>query len=106
MSVALQRCEACGTVQYPPRACCVTCLSDRLGWQMSDAAEGALLARTLLHHSQEERFRAHLPLGIGLVQLDAGPVVLCFVPAAHAIGDRVTVRASLDATGHPVLTAG
>ena len=103
--VALQRCEACGRVQYPPRECCAACLSDRLGWQVAPAVEGTLLARRVLHHSQEARFRAALPLGIGLVRLAAGPVALCFVPAPHAIGDRVAVRAALDATGQPVLTA-
>lgn len=101
--VLLQRCAACGHVQYPPRACCEACLSDALGW--AEAAEGTLLARTLLHHSQEARFRAQLPLGVGLVRLDAGPVVVCFVPQPHAIGDRLRVRSAPDATGQAVLTA-
>lgn len=99
----LQRCAACGHVQYPPRACCEACLSDAL--RRAAAADGTLLARTVLHHSQEARFQAQLPLGVGLVRLDAGPVVVCFVPQPHAIGDRLRVRAAPDATGHPVLTA-
>jgi uncharacterized OB-fold protein len=104
-AIGLQRCEACGHVQYPARACCEYCLSDRLSGMGVDSTAGALLARTVLHHSNEERFRAKLPFGVGLVALDAGPVVLCFAPSAHAIGDRVTVRASRADDGRTVLTA-
>ena len=103
--VALQRCASCGAVQYPPRASCVRCLSDRLAWDAADHVAGALLALTVLHHSNEPRFRLHLPLTVGLVQLDAGPVAVCFVVGAHVIGDRMTVRARLDEVGHPVLEA-
>ncbi len=102
---ALQRCTACGRAQYPPREVCAACLSDRLAWQVAEALPGVLLARTVLHHSHEERFRPRLPLGIGLVRLAAGPVVLCFAPVPRTIGDAVQVRAALDETGTPVLTA-
>ncbi len=103
--LALQRCTACGHVQYPPRACCAACLADAPAWDVSDDAEGAVVARTVLHHSNEARFRAALPLCVGLVRLDAGPVVVCFAPDRPAIGERVRVRAYLDETGHPVLEA-
>ncbi len=104
-AIRLQRCDACAHVQYPARACCEACLSDRLAAIGADAAAGVLLARTVLHHSNEEKFRAKLPLGVGLVALDEGPVVVCFAPAPHAIGDRVTVRASRGDDGRTVLTA-
>jgi uncharacterized OB-fold protein len=102
----LQRCTVCGTAQYPPRACCHVCLSDRLERQEFDAAPGVLLARTVLHHSNEPHFRPRLPLGVGLVRLDAGPIVVCFVPKPHAIGDRVTVTARPDESGATLLEAG
>ena len=104
-AIGLQRCAACGHVQYPARACCEHCLSDRLADVNAQAANGVLLARTMLHHSNEERFRPMLPFGVGLVALDAGPVVVCFAAAPHAIGDRVTVRASCGDDGPTVLTA-
>ena len=93
-------------MQYPPREVCAACLSDRLEWEAAEAWPGVVLARTVLHHSHEERFRARLPLGVGLVRLAAGPVVVCFMPAPRAIGDAVRVSAALDETGTPVLTAG
>ena len=106
MSIALQRCAACGRMQYPPRAFCGACLSDRIAAETVATATGTLLARTVLHHSQEPAFRPDLPLGLGLVQLEAGPIVLCFVPQSHAIGARLTLRATPGADGRALLTAG
>ncbi len=103
--LALQRCAACGRAQYPPRAFCADCLSDSIEWEVVPYAPGTLLARCRLHHSNAPRFRPALPLDLGLVRLDAGPVAVCFVAGTPAIGAGVTVRARLDATGHPVLDA-
>jgi uncharacterized OB-fold protein len=103
--VTLQRCVACNHVQYPARACCERCLSDRLEPRAADGAAGVLVARTVLHHSNEAAFRPLLPLGVGLVALDHGPVVLCFVPTPHAIGTRVTLGTARGNDGAAVLTA-
>jgi uncharacterized OB-fold protein len=102
---ALQRCAACGNPQYPPHEFCATCLSDVMNWELLESAPGTLLARCRLHHSNASRFRPSLPLAIGLVQLDAGPIAVCFLASTRAIGARVAVHARLDAAGHPVLDA-
>ncbi len=102
---AVQRCRVCGHVQYPPRACCAACLADDPAWEAAAVRPGTVLARTVLHHSHEEMFRARLPLALALVRLAEGPVVLCFAPDRPAIGNAVQVRAALDATGHAVLEA-
>ena len=102
---ALQRCGACGRAQYPPRAFCTACLSDNVEWEVLAFAPGTLLARCRLHHSNALRFRPALPLDLGLVRLDAGPVAVCFLAGVPAIGAGVTVRARLDVAGHPVLDA-
>ncbi len=94
--IKLQRCEDCSAAQYPPREVCVTCLSDRLVWESADALPGRVLARTLLHHSNEPRFRPRLPLTVGLVQFDAGPVAVCFLAETAAPGDSVHVRIGAD----------
>ena len=94
--IRLQRCVDCGAAQYPPREVCGACLSDRLEWQSTDSLPARVLARTLLHHSNEPRFRQRLPLTIGLVQFDAGPVAVCFLAATAAPGDAVRVRIGAD----------
>jgi NAD(P)-dependent dehydrogenase (short-subunit alcohol dehydrogenase family)/uncharacterized OB-fold protein len=101
----LQHCADCGTVQYPSRSACVTCLSHRLEWrEVSDAGE--LISDTVLHHSNELYYRERVPLRLGTVRLDAGPSLL-----VHLHGDcadapsRVRVRAHLDKSGQAVLNA-
>ena len=94
--IRLQRCADCRVAQYPSREVCVACLSDRLTWEAADALPARVLARTLLHHSNEPRFRPRLPLTVGLVRFDAGPVAVCFLADTVAPGDSVQVRLGCD----------
>jgi uncharacterized OB-fold protein len=94
--IRLQRCADCGSAQYPSREVCAACLSDRLAWESADSLPGRVLARTRLHHSNEPHFRPRLPLTVGLVQFDAGPVAVCFLAATAAPGDAVQVRVGAD----------
>jgi uncharacterized OB-fold protein len=103
--LALQHCTACGTVQYPPRELCVACLADRLEWRVTDSEGGEVLANTMLHHSHEPTFRDALPLRVGLVRLDPGPTVVCFLTDGCDIGTRVRIAARNDAVGRAVLSA-
>jgi uncharacterized OB-fold protein len=103
--LALQRCIKCGTVQYPPRELCSTCLADQLEWRTTDAERGEVLATSVLHHSHEAAFRGDLPPCVGLVRLDAGPTAVCFLVAGCYSGMRVRITARSDAAGSAVLTA-
>jgi uncharacterized OB-fold protein len=103
--LALQRCTACATMQYPPRELCVACLADTLEWRVSDDALGEVLANTVLHHSHEPAFGAMLPMRVGLVRLDAGPTAVCFLAEDCSAGTRVRVTARLDGEGRAVLSA-
>jgi uncharacterized OB-fold protein len=94
--IRLQHCADCGVAQYPSREVCGACLSDRLEWESADSLPGRVLARTRLHHSNEPRFRQRLPLTVGLVQFDAGPVAVCFLTEAVAPGNAVQVRSGPD----------
>jgi NAD(P)-dependent dehydrogenase (short-subunit alcohol dehydrogenase family)/uncharacterized OB-fold protein len=101
----LQQCAACGTVQYPPREACQSCLSTNLSWK-EEGGRGELLAATVLHHSNDLFFRERLPWRLGLIKLDSGPTVVAHlhgkVPAAPA---AVHVTARLDRAGQAVLVA-
>lgn len=70
----LQRCTDCGRWQYPERSLCAGCLGD-LEWQDHDGI-GTLTAETLLHHSVEPEWQAHLPLRLGMVRFGAGADML------------------------------
>jgi len=103
--IAIRRCAQCDRNHYPPREVCPFCLSDRLDWDVGAGAEGILLAQTILHHSNEERFRARLPLRVGLVQLQCGPTVVAFLADGCTTGSRVMIGARLDESGRPTLAA-
>ena len=99
----LQVCEECQTVQYPPRAACVHCLSSRLRWR-EQSGEGELVSATTLHHSNDLFFRERLPWRLGFVHLDAGPTVM--VHLHGEVGEapsRVRVGACLDRSGQAIL---
>jgi uncharacterized protein len=93
--MTMQRCTACGKAQYPPRELCSACLADAFEWHEADAGE--VLAVTTLHHSHEPAFRPQLPLRIGLVRLEAGPTVVCFLADGCQLGTRVWITARADA---------
>jgi uncharacterized OB-fold protein len=83
----LQQCRQCGGVQYPPRDACRRCLAVELEWTVQPGA-GRLISETTLFHSHLAQFEDQLPLRIGLIQLQCGPVALAHVeksvPAAPA----------------------
>jgi len=99
----LQVCQACRTVQYPPREACHRCLSPKLTWT-AQTGEGTLLADTRLHHSNDLFFRERLPWRLGMVHLDAGPTVIVHMhDEIGAPPQRVHVGARLDRAGQAVL---
>jgi NAD(P)-dependent dehydrogenase (short-subunit alcohol dehydrogenase family)/uncharacterized OB-fold protein len=101
----LQTCFDCGTIQYPPRSACVNCLSHRLEWRAVDGA-GELISDTVLHHSNEIYYRERVPLRLGLVRLDVGPILLAHLHGDCAVApSRVRMRAHLDKSGQAVLIA-
>jgi len=100
----LQHCFDCATVQYPPRSVCTACLSHRLEWREVSGA-GDLIAATVLHHSNELYYRERVPIRLGTVKLDAGPVALAHLHRDCVAPSRVQVRAHLDKSGQAVLIA-
>jgi uncharacterized OB-fold protein len=90
----IQRCAACGTSRYYPRALCPSCLSDRVDWRRC-SGQGAVYTFTVTHQNQAAGFRDHLPYVMAYVELDEGVRVLtniveCAPDAVH-IGMRVEV---------------
>jgi NAD(P)-dependent dehydrogenase (short-subunit alcohol dehydrogenase family)/uncharacterized OB-fold protein len=102
---ALQRCETCGEVQYPPREACVKCLSARLRWRVMDGT-GELIARTAIRHGQELYFRERAPWRTGVVKLDCGPsAIVALHGDCDAVPMRVRVSLALDKGGQALLIA-
>lgn len=100
----LQKCVACGAVQWPPRDICGECWTDALRWE-EVSPSGAVVASTTLHASMEEFFRKRLPWRVAIVRLEAGPVVYAHLGGAAAPGDAVRLEARRDFKGRGVLIA-
>jgi NAD(P)-dependent dehydrogenase (short-subunit alcohol dehydrogenase family)/uncharacterized OB-fold protein len=101
---ALQVCQHCQEVQYPPRDVCGNCLSPDLVWQGVDNS-GTLIAATDIAISGEIYFRERALWRTGIVAMDCGPSVL-----AHLHGDcqsegRVRLTLKLDRLGRGVMVA-
>ena len=102
---ALQRCEECGQVQYPPADSCRACLSEELVWTPM-SGRGELLAHTTLHHSNDSFYRERLPWRLGLTRLEEGPVVVAHLHrGCPQPPSAVRVTAKLDKAGRGVLVA-
>lgn len=101
---ALQRCSDCGSVVYPPREACPTCLSARLPYREADA-RGVLLAQTTVRVSADPYFRERVPWRVGTVKLDVGPVLVAHLHHDLREGERTRLELKLDKSGAPVVFA-
>lgn len=100
----LQVCAECGTVAYPPREACPSCLSPKLPFKDVDP-NGTVFSETTVHISPEPYFRERPPRRIGLVKLDAGPTAVAYLHGDVAPKARVRLDLKLDRGGAPVLIA-
>jgi len=69
--VVLQRCGACDSWVYYPRARCPRCLSGDLTWQ-EVSGRGHLFSFTVTHQPTTYQFADEMPQVIAIVELDEG----------------------------------
>jgi NAD(P)-dependent dehydrogenase (short-subunit alcohol dehydrogenase family)/uncharacterized OB-fold protein len=100
----LQICSDCGAVIYPPRDACPACLSARLSYQDVDNL-GMLIAETTVRVSADPYFRERMPWRVGIVKLDAGPLLVAHLHGDALEGGRVQLALKLDKSGAPVVLA-
>ena len=101
---ALQVCETCESVNYPPRDVCEKCLSDALHWR-DVAPYGTISAATTMRVSGERWFRERAPWRTALVRLDAGPTVIAHLHGDCEAGARVRLDIKLDHAGRGAIFA-
>lgn len=73
--LVLQRCGACNTLRYYPRAVCPECLSDQVRWERM-SGRGTVYTFTVTYQNQAPGFREELPYVLAYVTLDEGPQML------------------------------
>lgn len=67
----VQRCEACGARQFPPRAVCLACRSGQLTWAVMPP-RGTIHTFTIVHRAPTAAFKTRVPYAIALVDLAPG----------------------------------
>jgi len=90
----VQRCRACSTSRYYPRALCPTCLSEDTEW-VRCCGRGSVYTYTVTYQNQSAGFREDLPYVLAYVELEEGVRVLSNIvecaPTEVRIGMAVEV---------------
>ena len=66
-----QRCGACGTKRFYPRALCPSCLSSATAWVRA-SGRGTVYSFSVTHQNQAPGFREELPYVLAVVELEEG----------------------------------
>jgi uncharacterized OB-fold protein len=92
--LVLQRCAACGRVQFYPRALCTGCLSAELGWVPS-TGRGEVHSFTTVFRAPTPAFQNETPYVVAVIELPEGVRLISRVvgcaPERVAIGMPVEV---------------
>lgn len=90
----LQRCGACGALQYYPRGVCARCWGTALAWQEA-SGRGTVYTYTVTYRTETRGFREETPYVVAWVELEEGVQVLTNIvgcaPEAVRIGMPVVV---------------
>ena len=70
-----QRCRACHTARFPPRAVCPACLSSATEW-IRASGRGTVYTFTVTHQNPAPGFREALPYVLAIVELAEGPRIM------------------------------
>ena len=96
--LVVQSCEACGHLQHYPRAYCLKCLSEALGWHQC-SGRGAIYSYTVVRKAMHPGFAALVPYVYALVELEEGVRMTTNIvhvsPEEVRCGQRVSVDWSI-----------
>ena len=91
--LAIQRCEACGRLQHPPRATCTTCGATALAFDVVSGV-GTVYSYTVVQRALISELRGAVPYVLGLVDLREGVRLMSLLrinPDQSAVGVSVCV---------------
>jgi hypothetical protein len=101
--LVVQRCSGCGTLRFPARELCSTCLSRQAAWTRV-SGRGVVFSFAVMHQAYHPAFE--VPYAVVVVQLDEGVRMLTNLlavgPGDVAIGMPVEVVFE-DVTGEVTL---
>ena len=102
----IQRCDACGAAQFPPRAICGHCHAKGAPRWVDAMGRGVVASHTTVHRPPSPAFKPDVPYTLALVTLEEGPRILVTLHGAAAkspaIGTRVVIRFDPPAGPHAI----
>jgi uncharacterized OB-fold protein len=90
----LQVCQSCGRWIYFPRIACPHCFSDRMEWRRA-SGRGTLYSFAVVYRAQHPAFNDEVPIVVGAVTLEEGPVLITEVSGAAP--DAVSIGMPVEA---------
>jgi uncharacterized OB-fold protein len=69
--LVVQRCAGCGTLRFPARTICSTCLSREASW-VPMSGRGTVFSFVIMHQAIHPGFAAETPYAVVVIQLDEG----------------------------------
>jgi uncharacterized OB-fold protein len=100
--LVLQKCRACGTVQFPPRFHCATCWARELE-NIDSRGVGSVESFTVVRRAPTAAYRESVPYVVAAITLEEGPRMITNVIGEDAlsiqIGDAVVVEFTANPMG-------
>lgn len=72
--LVVQRCGGCGTLRFPPRELCSTCLAREATWEHV-SGRGEVFSYNVMHQVYHPGFVSEVPYAVVIVRLEEGPKI-------------------------------
>lgn len=96
--LAVQGCDDCGQLFFPPGACCPRCLSQKLSWRPV-SGRGKVESWTVFHQLYYKGFADELPYNVAVIRLDEGVCLMSNV--THIANDRLRTGLEVEVVFEP-----
>lgn len=91
----LQHCDACATIQFPPRRFCSGCLSTDLRFKPA-SGRGVVRSWSIVRYPISDAFAAEAPYLVALVQLEEGPTMFTGLRGCNLDDARIGTRVEVE----------
>lgn len=99
--LVLQRCRACSSVQFRPRAVCAGCLSADIEHFVA-SGRGTVYTFTVTHQNQHPGFRDACPYVLAYVELEEGPQLMTHVVGCPPQDVRIGMPVQVEFVDLPI----
>ena len=100
--LVVQRCARCGTLRFPPRELCTSCLSTDVEWAHV-SGRGEVFSFNVMHQIYHPAFAKEVPYAVVVVKLAEGPKMISNVVDCPV--DEIRIGMPVEAVFEPVTDA-